>query len=460
MRPLTEVVRATPVPGPKGRALLERQEARESNARSYPRRLPIAVRRAQGPFIEDMDGNVFIDFLSGAGVLPLGHNHPELVDIARSQMAEFVHGLDFPTPAKDRFTERQLAHLPGAMGDRMKIHFCGPTGANAVEAAIKLCKTATGRSEIITFRGGFHGCTTGAMSVTGLLSQKNPVGNLMPGVHFLPYSNCSNCPMGLMRCTCEVNCATFLETALEDPNGGITRPAAVLMEIVQAEGGVIPADLEFVRRVRELTRRLDIPLIVDEIQTGCGRTGTWLAFEQYGIEPDVVLLSKALSGIGLPVSIVIFDERLDTWAPGAHTGTFRGNQLAFATGSALFDVFERDDILGNVERRGAELAAGLGKLGMRSTSVSDVRGLGLMWGIQFGHPGPGPAGGELARAVQAAALQRGLIVEVGGRDDAVIRLLPPLNITADLLHAALGILDAAVAEAERECSPTVPMTVA
>lgn len=458
MHPLTEVRTVTEVPGPRSRTLLDRQAARESNARSYPGRLPIAIRRAQGSFIEDMDGNVFIDFLSGAGVLPLGHSHPELADIASAQLAEFVHGLDFPTPAKDSFTERQLGRLPEAMRRRMKIHFCGPTGANAVEAAIKLCKTATGRSEIITFRGGFHGCTTGAMSVTGLLSQKNPVGNLMPGVHFLPYSDCHNCPLGLRRSTCQVNCATVLETALTDPNGGITRPAAVILEIVQGEGGVIPADPEFIRRVRELTRRLDIPLVVDEIQTGCGRTGTWFAFEQYDIEPDVVLLSKALSGAGLPVSVILYNERLDVWGPGAHTGTFRGNQLAFATGSALLDIFERDDILGNVHRRGAEVAARLDGLAARSARVSDVRGRGLMWGIQLTGPDPLHPAGEVAHAVQAEALRRGLILEVGGRDDSVVRLLPPLNIRADVLGVALDILDSALAAVEErfaaELTPT------
>ena len=233
--------RAGDLPGPRSAELLARQERRESNARVYGRHLPIAVEAASGSFVRDVDGNVFIDFLTGAGVLSLGHNHPELVAVAAEQLGRFCHGLDLPTPAKDAFTEAQLSMLPAGMRDRMKVHFCGPTGANAVDAAIKLCKTATGRGDVVAFQGGFHGTTHPAMAVTGLVANKAPVGNGVPGVHFFPYSHCADCPLGLTRDTCATNCVALLERALRDPNGGIVRPAAVIVEMVQGEGGVVPA---------------------------------------------------------------------------------------------------------------------------------------------------------------------------------------------------------------------------
>jgi diaminobutyrate-2-oxoglutarate transaminase len=431
------------VPGPRSAAFLARQDRRESNARVYPRHIPIAVEDAAGSFVRDVDGNVFIDFLTGAGVLSLGHNHPELVHAATEQLNRFAHGLDLPTPAKDAFIEAQLSMLPPAMRDRTRVHFCGPTGANAVDAAIKLCKTATGRDDVVSFQGGFHGTTHMGMALTGLVANKRPIGNGVPGVHFFPYSNCASCPMGLTRDTCAVNCIGFLERSLRDPNGGIGLPAAVILEMVQGEGGVIPADPVFVRRLRTLTRELGIPLVVDEVQTGCGRTGTWFAFEQHDIEPDVIVASKALSGIGQPVAIILYDERLDTWAPGAHTGTFRGNQLAFACGATAVQIVRRDDVLGNVRRRSAQIAQRFDVL-RGHPRVRDVRGRGLMWGIELVGPLSGRPAGDLAARVQALALADGLIVELGGRDDCVVRLLPPLNVSPEVVDMACTILIAAI----------------
>ena len=428
------------LPGPRSAALLARQERRESNARVYGRHFPIAVDEAEGSFLRDVDGNVFIDFLTGAGVLSLGHNHPELVAAAAEQLGRFVHGLDLPTPAKDAFTEAQLSMLPGRMADRMKMHFCGPTGANAVDAAIKLCKTATGRGDVVSFQGGFHGTTHAGMALSGVVANKRPVANGVPGVHFFPFSHCASCPLGLRRDTCATNCIGFLENALRDPNGGIPLPAAVLVEMVQGEGGVVPADRDFVRRLRDLTRELDIPLVVDEVQTGCGRTGTWFAFERYDIEPDVIVASKALSGIGQPVAVIMYDERLDVWTPGAHTGTFRGNQLAFAAGTRTIEIIRRDDVLGNVRAREDQIRGRLTEELAGHPAVLEIRGKGLMWGIELTAPGDGRTVAELAEDVQARALRNGLILELGGRDDCVVRMLPPLNVTAEVVDMALTIL--------------------
>lgn len=427
------------LPGPRSAELLARQEQRESNARTYPRHLPIALAEASGSFVRDVDGNVFIDFLAGAGVLSLGHNHPELVQSVVTQLGVLTHGLDFPTPVKDRFLEAQLSMLPTGMRNRTKVHFCGPTGANAVEAAIKLCKVATGRGDIVTFQGGFHGSTHATMALTGLVAPKAAVPHGMPGTHFFPFSYCARCPLGLSPDTCTTNCADYLRRSLTDTHGGIPLPAAVILEPIQGEGGVIPATVDFVRRLRATTRELGIPLIVDEVQTGCGRTGTWFAFEQYDIEPDVIVACKALSGIGAPVALILYDEKLDAWASGAHIGTFRGNQLAFVAGVETVRIVRRDDILGNVRRRGSQIRERLFPL-MADPWVREVRGRGLMWGIELADPDTGMPAGDFAAAVQSRALRHGLIVERGGRGDCVVRILPPLNVAPAVVDIACSIL--------------------
>ncbi|RKT57307.1 diaminobutyrate--2-oxoglutarate transaminase family protein [Saccharothrix australiensis] len=437
----------TTLPGPRSAEYLDHQEQWESNARSYPRRLPIALAEGFGSYVKDVDGNVFIDFLCGAGVLSLGHNHPEVATAAAGHLRVLTHALDFPTPAKREFLDAQLSMLPDGLRDRMKVHFCGPTGANAVDAAVKLCKTATRRGNVVSFQGGFHGSSHAAMALSGLVSQKEPIADGVPGVHFFPYSYCARCPLGLAPDSCETNCANLLERSLRDPNGGIAKPAAVVLELVQGEGGVIPARRDFVRRIRSLTQDLDIPLVVDEVQTGCGRTGTWFAFEQYDIEPDVIVASKALSGIGLPVAIILYDQRLDTWLPGAHTGTFRGNQAAFAAGAETVKVFRRDNVLENVRRRGDQLRSRLATLDDHPW-VHEIRGRGLMWGIELADPATKAPAGAQASAVQSYALHQGLIIELGGRDDSVVRLMPPLNVAEEVIDQAAAIIVEAI---EKSC---------
>ncbi|ACY18639.1 aspartate aminotransferase family protein [Haliangium ochraceum] len=429
----------TPLPGPRSRELLERQDRFESSARTYPRRLPLALARAHGSYIEDFDGNVFIDFLSGAGVLALGHGHPELVAAVEAQLGGVLHTLDFPTDTRDQFAHALLGMLPDPMRERMKIHFCGPTGADATDAAIKLCKTATGRSHIVSFQGGFHGSTQSTIAMTGLLAPKRALGPLMPGIHFFPYSYCRRCPLALKPDTCSTNCVQYLERVLDDVNGGVPTPAAVIMEVVQGEGGVIPATPTFAREVRRITRERDIPLIVDEIQSGCGRTGRWYGFEHYDIEPDVIVTAKALGGLGMPIALILYDRALDTWGPAAHTGTFRGNQAAFAAGLKLLEIVRRDKLLAHVESEGAYLRERLARETAGMDLVGELRGLGLMLGLELSGTDT-RRGPELAVEVQRACLHRGLLLELGGRDDEVIRLLPALNIERKTSRAAADIL--------------------
>jgi diaminobutyrate-2-oxoglutarate transaminase len=435
------------VPGPRSQELLERQSERESNVRTYSRRLPIALARGAGSYVEDLDGNIFIDFLSGAGAVPLGHSHPEIVEAISAQLPLLTHGLDLPTEVRDEFISAQLSMLPESMRSRTRIEFCGPSGADAVDAAIKLCKSKTGRSDVISFQGAFHGCSHAAMTLTGMVSHKARIHARVPDVHFFPYPYAFRCPLGAGADSAQ-RCLDYLERSLKNPLGGIPTPAAVIVEIVQGEGGVIPAPTDFVQGLRRVTAELDVPLIVDEVQSGGGRTGTWFAFEQHGIEPDVVVASKAIGGMGMPVAIVLHDERMDAFAPGAHTGTFRGNQLAFAAGVAAVRIFKRDGILEHVGEMGRHAIAGLRELVERHPVVGEARGMGLMLGIELIDPDTGAPGGASARALQAAALRRGLIVELGGQDDCVARLLPPLNVSRETLDQCLEILDESLHEVE------------
>ncbi len=435
----------TPVPGPLSRQLLERQEQRESSVRTYPRGLPIAIKRGYGSYVEDLDGNVFIDFLTGAGAMPLGHSHPELVEAIARQLPLLTHGLDFPTEIRDEFMSMQMSMLPESMRSRMRIEFCGPSGADAVDAALKLCKTATGRSEIITFQGAFHGCSHAAMTVTGLVAQKERVAGRVPGVHFFPYPYPLRCALGAGAESGQ-RCLEYLERSLRDPLGGIPLPAAVIVEMVQGEGGVIPAPSDFVQGLRRVTRELGIPLIVDEVQTGGGRTGTWFAFEQHGIEPDAIVASKAIGGMGMPIAIVLHDESLDAFAPGAHTGTFRGNQLAFAAGVAAARIIERDGILDHVRELGAYALGVLEGFARDYEIVGEARGRGLMLGLELVDGQTGEPNTEAAVAVQRGAIERGLIVELGGRGDCVVRLLPPLNVSQETVDQAFEILGSVLAE--------------
>jgi len=321
--------RVRSVPGAASSHYLERQQARESNARSYPRRIRIAISEAQGIYLKDADGNVYIDCLAGAGTLALGHNHPVAIEAMRRVLDTGLplHTLDLTTPVKDQFVEEIFASLPAEFAQNAKIQFCGPSGADAVEAAIKLVKTATGHRSVLSFHGGYHGMTHGALSLTGNLNPKQAVTGLMPDVHFLPYPYHYRCPFGLGGEAGQITSSRYIESILDDPESGIVTPAAMILEVVQGEGGVIPAPDDWLREMRRITRDRHIPLIVDEIQTGLGRTGKLYAFEHSGIVPDVLLLSKAIGG-SLPLSVVLYNKALDKWSPGAHAGTFRGNQMA------------------------------------------------------------------------------------------------------------------------------------
>ncbi|MCS3473075.1 diaminobutyrate-2-oxoglutarate transaminase [Pseudomonas sp. JUb42] len=436
--------------------LLERQQRQESNARSYPRRLPLALKRGRGIEVEDVEGRTFIDCLAGAGTLALGHNHAVVIEAIQQVLADELplHTLDLTTPVKDQFVQDLFGLLPQAFATDAKIQFCGPTGTDAVEAALKLVRTATGRSTVLSFHGGYHGMSLGALALMGSLGAKQPMGAMVgQGVQFMPYPYDYRCPFGLGGEAGVRANLNYLENLLNDPESGVQKPAAVILEVVQGEGGVVPADLDWLRGVRRITEEAGIALIVDEIQSGFGRTGKMFAFEHAGIVPDVVVLSKAIGG-SLPLAVMVYREWLDKWLPGAHAGTFRGNQMAMAAGSAVMRYLKDHDLPAHAGQMGARLREHLLRLQRDFPQLGDVRGRGLMLGVELvepdgrldlqGHP---PRDSALARRIQRECLKRGLILELGGRDGAVVRFLPPLIITAEQVDEVMARFERALSAA-------------
>jgi len=434
------------VPGPRSRELLDEQEQLESKARSYPRSVPIAIEEGRGATMRDVDGNTFIDFFGGAGVLNVGHSLPAALKAAAEQQDKLVHSLDFPTTPKLGLMRKLKEMLPGRLKDSARFHFGGPTGSDAIEAALKLTRAHTGREAVIAFQGSYHGMSTGALSVTSDIGLGGPPTS---SVHFMPYPYCYRCPLGLQPDSCEMACAKLLDTSLEDPHSGIPKPAAVIVEPIQGEGGTIVPPDGYLTELRRITLEHDVPLVCDEIQTGFGRTGKMFACEHDGIEPDVITLSKALGGIGYPISCIAYDARLDAWAPGAHIGTFRGHQVAMAAGLAAIEFMQDVDLPSHAAELG-ELVLSLLRDAQESLPcVGDVRGRGLMIGIELvkdrdtKEPWP-----EMAAQIRTECFRRGVVIEVGGHFANVARFLPPLVISRKLLLAGTEIFVESVRAAE------------
>lgn len=433
--------------------LLARQERRESAARTYPRRLPVALARGEGAMVYDTGGRGYVDCLAGAGALVLGHHHPVVVEAIERAMADRVplSTLDLATPLKDEFTDALFDVLPPHLAAG-RVQFCGPTGADAVEAAVKLVRTATRRAPMLAFGGAYHGMTQGALELSGAVAPKEPLGALSAGVHHLPFPARFRCPLGMGGSRSGDLCARLVRWALTDDHSGITRPAGLIMEAVQGEGGVLPAPAAFARAVRAATAEAGVPLIVDEIQTGLGRTGSMWASEALGVEPDVMVLSKAIGG-GLPLAVIVYRAELDRWAPGAHAGTFRGNQLAMAAGAATIRHVAAEGLAERAAEMGDRLTQGLREASAGRPEVAEVRGPGLMVGVEIVDPDrPGSDGypvpdGALAERIQRAMLEEGVLVELGGRGAGVVRFLPPLIISGRQVDEVVAAFARALATA-------------
>ncbi len=422
----------------------------ESNARTYASSFVRMFTSANGIYIHDSTGERYMDCLSNAGVFALGHNHPEVQEATQKFLCsnQLQQALDLATPAKYAFVKELFSLLPESLREKGKVQFCGPTGADAVEAALKLTKHHSGRTAVLAFQGGYHGMTAGALAAMGNLHPKTSQG--LSGVHFLPYPYVFRCPFGTDGKNTEQLSIDYIRNVLSDPESGVTKAAAVIVEVVQGEGGCIPASAYWMQQLRHITQRLDIPLIVDEVQTGLGRTGHMLAIEHSGITPDALVLSKAIGG-GYPMSVVVYHERLDTWLPGMHAGTFRGNQIAMVAGQVTMQVIKRDRLAEQAVKTGGLLMDGLRQIARESPFLGEVRGRGLMIGIEVVRTDtakhPAPADGTLAKMIKRQCFEKGLILETGGRYGAVLRFLPPLIISECEVGEVLNRFNSAIKKA-------------
>ena len=414
-------------------------ERLESEVRSYCRNWPTVFQTARGSHVQAEDGRTFLDFFAGAGSLNYGHNHPLLKRELMAYLAEdsIVHSLDVYTTAKRRFLEAFHQIVLAPRGLDYKVQFPGPAGTNAVEAALKLARKYTGRETIVNFTNAFHGMTLGSLAVTGNSSKRGGAGIALHHAVTMPYENYLN---GV-----DPDFA-LLERMLEDSGSGLDKPAAAIVETVQGEGGLNTASAQWLRDLSGLCKRHDLLLIVDDVQMGCGRTGPFFSFEEAEIVPDIVCLSKSLSGYGLPMAITLLRRELDVWDPGEHNGTFRGFNPAFVTATAALDFWLENDLEQQTLAKGAQVEHALKQIAAdHGDAGTEIRGRGLARGIAFEDQ-------TLAGKVCAAAYERNLLMETSGPEGEVVKLLPPLTVTKQELAEGLEILGESVTAA-RELQP-------
>lgn len=406
----------------------------ESEVQSYARSFPRIFHKAQGEYLYDVDGNQYLDFLAGAGTLNYGHNNPLFKDKLLDYIEEdgITHGLDLHTKAKEGFLQTFNEKILKPRGYDYVLQFTGPTGTNAVEAALKLARNVTGREHIIAFTNGFHGVSLGALAATGNSHHRGAAGVSLSGTYRMPYD-------GYMGD--DVDTTAYLEKVLSDSSSGVDLPAAVIVETVQGEGGINAASYEWLRNLEAICREHDILVIVDDIQAGCGRTGTYFSFEEAGIKPDIITLSKSLGGYGTPFAVVLIKPELDQWKPGEHNGTFRGNNFAFVTAKAAIDHYWSDDSFSKeIKRKGDYVSQRLDDIAENYGEGNFTpRGRGMFLGINC-------VNGDIAGKITHAAFQKGLIIETSGADDQVVKFLCPLIISDENLKKGIDIVEQAVKE--------------
>ncbi len=411
-------------------------ERRECIVRSYCRSFPVVFTKAQGSILTDADGREYIDFLAGCSSLNYGHNDPDMKTalIAHISGDGLSHALDMYSDAKARFLEAFEEIILKPRGMNHKVMMTGPTGTNAVEAAMKLARKVTGRTNIIAFTNGFHGMTLGALACTGNASKRaGASGGPLCGVSRMPYDGAFGDDVDTLK---------QIEAMLANPSSGIDAPAAFIVEPVQGEGGLNAASREWLQGIARLAKEHGALLIVDDIQAGCGRTGTFFSFEDMGIEADLIPMAKSFSGMGLPMAALLVKPEHDIWKPAEHNGTFRGNTHAFVTARAALEKFWKDDAFQKeVQAKGERLKARLEEIA-RLVPGSRLKGRGMMRGIDVGS-------GERAEAICAACFQKGLIIETSGAHDEVVKVLAPLTTPDALMTKGLNILEAAVRETDR-----------
>jgi len=410
---------------------VETFERLESEVRSYCRHFPQVFTRAVGSRLTAEDGREYVDFLAGAGALNYGHNDPRL----KQRLVDYIaadgitHGLDMATAAKREFLETFDEVILHPRGLDYKIQFPGPGGTNAVEAALKLARKVTGRQGVIAFTNGFHGMSLGALAASSSLAARAGAHAGLHDTTIMPFDGF------LGR---DVDTIDVLERYLTNDHSGLEKPAAFIVETVQGEGGVNVARSRWLHGLQRLAREHGVLLIVDDIQAGCGRCGSFFSFEDAGITPDLVCLSKAISGLGLPMALTLIRPDLDQWAPGEHNGTFRGHNLAFVTATAALDYWRSPELAEQVEVKGAFVADRLQEIAVLHPGVdTEVRGRGLMQGLDLGEDG-------LARDVARLAFDEGLVIETAGPGGRVLKVMPPLTISLDDLAFGLDVIESAL----------------
>jgi len=408
-------------------------EVRESNVRAYARVFRDVIHRAKGSILYSEAGAEYIDFFAGAGALNYGHNNEYIKQklIAYLNADGIVHGLDMYTVAKREFLEKFSEAILEPRRLDYKVQFCGPTGANAIEAAFKLARKVTKRAGIFSFMGGFHGVSLGSLAATGNKEKREGAGLPLADVTFLPF------PRGFMA---TFDTLEYIAEILNDTHSGVELPAAIVFETVQAEGGINVAGNEWMRGLRRLCDDHGILLICDDIQVGCGRTGPFFSFERAGIVPDMVTVSKSISGYGGPMSLVLMKPHLDIWSPGEHNGTFRGNQLAFVGAKAALEYREDYALERQVRAKGAVLEDFLNSEIAPLGDEIGIRGIGMIWGIDVSACG----GSRLAETMASRCFELGLVLERVGRGDTVIKIMPPLNIEPELLERGCAVIKRAL----------------
>lgn len=408
-------------------------ETYESNVRSYCRSFPTVFTTAKGAVMTDENGKNYIDFFAGAGALNYGHNPDYMVEkmVAYLQSDGIVHSMDMYTAPKRDFLEFFQQNILAPRGLNYKIQFAGPTGTNAVESAIKLARKVKGRENIFALMGAFHGMTLGSLALTTDRCSREGAGQCLGNVTHIP------APYMFP----ELDTVAYMERLLTDDHSGVEKPAALILETVQADGGINVFGVEWLKRVRALCDKYDILLIADDIQVGCGRTGTFFSFERADIVPDIVTVSKSIGGCGMPMALVLFKPELDIWEPGQHTGTFRGNQLSLIAGKAGLEYMLKTDLLADVKRKAVIVEDFLKNEILPMDSRLSYRGIGLIWGVDFEK-----FGCDMTKPLIAACFKNGLIVERVGRDNDVLKLMPPLTIGDDLLLKGLEILKKSLSE--------------
>lgn len=408
-------------------------ESYESNVRSYCRSFPTVFVKAKGSLMIDEDGKEYVDFFAGAGALNYGHN-PDVMNqriIAHLQNDGIVHSMDMYTAPKRAFLEYFILNILEPRGLNYKIQFAGPTGTNAVESAIKLARNVKKRQNIFAIMGAFHGMTFGSLALTTDRCSRDGAGQ--------PLNNVTHIPAPYMFP--ELDTIAYMERLLTDDHSGVEKPAAVILETVQADGGIYAFDVTWLQRLRQLCDKHDILLIADDIQVGNGRTGTFFSFERANIVPDMVTLSKSIGGCGMPISMVLFKPELDIWEPGQHTGTFRGNQLSLIAGKAGLEMFVEQKLDLEVQRKAKLVEQFLREEICALDSRITYRGIGLIWGVDFS-----AFDTDMTKPLIAACFKNGLIVERVGRDNNVLKIMPPLVIEDALLMKGLQILKQSLQE--------------